>query len=249
VQQRQRGPREELRRPAFARHPEAMLHVCDGLLEAERPDVPAEGDALVQLRELGIHEERPELRLADEDEPEKLLGRGLEVGEEPQLLEQLDRERLRLVHDDDGELSRPALREEVRIERIHELHLAARRRDAELAVDALEQLASGQRRIEDVCGADVRPELGEERAQQGRLPGTDVAGDADEAARFREPEAQMGERLGMLRGQEQVAGIRCQPKRKVVQPEEVLVDLRHTASAFRYTQTPWQSKGARLSTR
>ena len=47
VEDRERRAREELRRPAVARHTQAMLDVRDGLVEAERADVPAERDALV----------------------------------------------------------------------------------------------------------------------------------------------------------------------------------------------------------
>ena len=45
-----------------------------------------------------------------------------------------------------------------------------------------------------------------------------------------EPEPKMGQRLGMLRGEKEVARIRRQPERLVLEPEELLVHRRHLLS-------------------
>ena len=131
VQEAQRRPREEPRRASAARDREPMVDVGDRLAARERSEMPAQRDALVQLRELGIEEQLAELRLADEHDAQQLLGRRLEVQEQPDLLQQLDRERLRLVEHDDARAPRLALRDQVRVQRVHQIGLAlARRREA-----------------------------------------------------------------------------------------------------------------------
>ena len=113
VQQAQRGPREEPRGAAAAGDREPVMDVRDRLPARERPEVPAQRDALVQLRELRVQEQLAELGLADEHDAQQLPGRRLEVQEQPDLLQQLDRERLRLVEHDDARPTRLALRDQV----------------------------------------------------------------------------------------------------------------------------------------
>src|SRR5206468_3270786 len=174
---------------AAGRDAQAVEHVRDRLAAGERPHVPAERDALVQLHQLGMEEEGAELRLAGQHDAEQLLGRRLEVREEAELLQDVDREGLRLVDDDDRAPPRLALREEVDVERIDQLLSAARLgEETELAVDRLQQLERRERRVEDVSGRGLGAEAGQEGAQEGRLPGADVARDADEPARLAEPE-------------------------------------------------------------
>ena len=55
------------------------------------------GDALRELAQLGAVQQFAQLRLADQDDLQQLLGLGLEIGEQPHLLEHLGREVLRLV--------------------------------------------------------------------------------------------------------------------------------------------------------
>src|SRR5262249_28359520 len=68
----------------------------------------------------------------------------------------------------------------------------------------------------------VGAELGQEDAEQCRLPGADVAGDADEAARLGEPEPQVRERLGVLAREKEVSRIGRQPERLLLQPARLL---------------------------
>ena len=209
---------------ALARDGEPVLDVGRGLLSGEGPDVPAQRDALVQLHELGVEKERAQLRLADEDDAQELLGGGLEVREEAELLEHLDGERLGLVDHDDRAAARLALREEVAVERADELGAAVRvGMKSEFGIDRLQELERREDGIEDVRGRRVGNRPGQERAQQGRLSRAHVAGDADEAARLRQAELQVREGVGVLARQEQVARVRRQPERRVGEPEELLV--------------------------
>ena len=224
MDQEERGDGEEILRLPAARDSEPVAHVGDGLGVVERSEMPAERDPLVQLGERGIEDERPQLGLAHEHEAEKLLRARLQVRQEAQLLQHVDRDRLRLVEDDDGEPTGGPLAEEMLVERIHDVDLTvARGRDAEVARDALEQLLRGQGRVEDVRRGDLGTEAVEEGAQERRLPGADVARDADEPAGLHQTRLQMGERLGVLRREVEVARVGCQPKRRIREPEERLV--------------------------
>ena len=167
----QRGRGEDVAHLAVARHLEPVAHVRDRLVARERADVPAQRDALVQLRQLGVREQRAQLRLSDQDDAQQLLGGGLEVREEPQLLQHLDRQRLRLVHHDDGAAARRR-----RCSRrwrfswsMSVFLLVDVRRQAELDVDRLQQLERRQGRVDDVGDARLGRQLAEEVPQQGRL--------------------------------------------------------------------------------
>src|SRR5262249_47270915 len=154
--------------------------------------VPAQRDALVQLRELGIEQQLAQLRLADEDDAQQLARGRLQVEEQADLLQQLDGEGLRLVEDDHARAAGLALRDQVRVERVEQIGLALTgRREPELAADAAQQIERREGRGERVRGGDVWTQLGEERPQQRGLAGADLAGDADEAARFGEPQPQV----------------------------------------------------------
>ena len=127
VRQSERRHGEEPRGAPLARDRQPVADVRDRLAVAERTHVPAERDALVQLRHRGVEEECPELRLADQHDAQELLRRGLEVREQAQLLEQIHRERLRLVDHDDRDPSGLALCQQMGVQRVDQLHLAAAR--------------------------------------------------------------------------------------------------------------------------
>ena len=224
MDQPQRRPCEDAAGLAPARDRQAVLDVRRGLAPRERPDVPAERDPLVQLHELGVEQEHAQLGLPDEDDAQQLLGGGLEVREEPELLQDLDRERLGLVDDDDRLAARLPLGEQVTVERADQLGAAVGvGAQAEFGVDRLQQLERREDGVEDVGRRGVGNGPGEEGAQQRRLPGAHVARDADEAARLREAELQVCEGVGVLPRQEEVTRVRREPERRVGEPEEPLV--------------------------
>jgi hypothetical protein len=93
-------------------------------------------DALPQLPQLGRLQHGVELGLRDQDDLDQLRGVGLEVREEPHLLERLAVEVLRLVDQQQHAAPFLALREEEAVELIHQLApRLALRVEAELAVD------------------------------------------------------------------------------------------------------------------
>jgi hypothetical protein len=162
--------REDVARARSPGDAQAVRDVASRLGPIEGFEMPAHGDALVQLGELRASEEQLQLRLADEHDLQQLGGLGFEVRQEPELLERRRRQVLRLVDDDHDALARELLRDEKTVQLVDELLLAGRRGgDRELAVDGLQELEVGERRIEDVADNRVGLEVAEESAQQRRL--------------------------------------------------------------------------------
>ena len=79
---------------------EPMHHVGAGLLLAERHQLVLDRHALLELPQLQRPQHRLQIRLADEDDLQQLLLVGLEVRQNADLLEDLQREVLRLVDDE-----------------------------------------------------------------------------------------------------------------------------------------------------
>src|SRR5262245_45370506 len=88
---RERGP------AVGARNAQTMHDVALGLEPVERREVVADRDALPELAQLLAIELLAKLGLADEDDLQQLALVGLEVGQEPDLLEQLGLEVLGLI--------------------------------------------------------------------------------------------------------------------------------------------------------
>ena len=76
--------------------------------------------ALGELSQLRLLEDRRQLRLTDQDHLEQLLPGGLEVRQEPDLLEHLGGEILRLVDDEDRAAAGGVRLQEVTMEAIDE---------------------------------------------------------------------------------------------------------------------------------
>jgi hypothetical protein len=91
--------RVERHRLAQAGDFEPMLHVLRGLGLGERTQVVARDHPLRQLLEVGLREHGAQFRLADQHDLQQLALAGLQVGQQSQLLEHVDREVLRLVDD------------------------------------------------------------------------------------------------------------------------------------------------------
>ncbi len=90
-------PRRKGRAPVRAGDAQPVVDVALGLEAVERLEVVAHGDALAQLAQAALVEPVAQLGLADQDDLQQLALVGLEVREQPHLLEQLRLEILRLV--------------------------------------------------------------------------------------------------------------------------------------------------------
>src|SRR5438093_12839321 len=96
------GPRER-EAPCQPRGPQPMLDVAERLPFGQGAQATADGDALVELAQLGPRELGLELRLAGKDDLQELPVRGLERGQDANLLERTHAHLLCFVdHDHDG---------------------------------------------------------------------------------------------------------------------------------------------------
>ena len=68
---------------------QAMAHVGERVFARQRFQVEARRDALRELAQVVAGEQVAQFRLADQDDLQELLRLGLEVGEQPHLLEHL----------------------------------------------------------------------------------------------------------------------------------------------------------------
>jgi hypothetical protein len=196
--------------PADGHEPEA--DVALRLLEAQRLEVMGDRDALAQLAHPRPAQRLLQLRLPDEEDLQERAPARLEIGEDAQLLQCRLRQRLRLVDDEDDALQV--------IPRVQQRLLEIAQH--ELLALALERLPQGRRdgggdalrlqvRRRDARGGDrlVR-ELCEQRLDQQRLAGADVARDDDESLRLLEPVTQVRHGALVRAARVQEAQIGCE---------------------------------------
>ncbi len=169
-------------------------------------------------------EQRAQLRLPDQDDLQQLLGLGLEIGEQPDLLEHLGRQVLRLI---DDQHHAPTLRvraQQVAVEQVDQLLGvvlgAVGHAQAELLAQRAQELGGRQPRIEDQRDLGILRRARQQRADGRGLAGTDLAGELDEAAGLVDAVDQMRERIGVPRAQVEVARIRGDRERFFRQPKE-----------------------------
>jgi hypothetical protein len=171
-----------------------------------------------------------------EDDPEHLLLRRLDAGQQPDLLEHAVREVLGLVHDQHDLAARRVLLDQELVERRDQLGLAhLERLEAELDQHRLQEFDRRHLRLRDLRDDDVLLELAQEGLEQRRLAGADLAGDDDEAVG--EPDRRLHVRLGarMVLRQVQERRVRAQPERQLVQLEVFQV---HASYSLAQAQVP-----------
>jgi hypothetical protein len=94
---RERGVREGVIALASARDAQPMADIVGRLVARERRESPAHADALAELAQLGRFEHRIQLRLPEQQDLDQLVPLGLQIGEQPDLLERLGRPRLSTI--------------------------------------------------------------------------------------------------------------------------------------------------------
>ena len=200
------------------------------------------GDALRDLAHVLTGEQLAQLRLSDEDHLQQLAGRGLEVGEQPHLFEDIALEQVRLV---DQHRDAPPCRvrgEQMRRERVDQrLDAAARgvrHRDPQLFADGEQELGHGDARVEDQRDLHAVRLAREQRTHQRGLAGTHLARELDEAARLADAVDEMRERLGVAGAREEIARVGRDGERRLVQPEERLVHVIGRAARRRRAGAP-----------
>ncbi len=142
---------------------QAVQNVVPALLFGQGLEDGPDGDALLELPELGTVQLALQLRLADEEDLQQLVRARLQVGQHAQVLHGLDGHVLRLIDDQDDVVAPLVLANEHRVQVVHQIRdlvlggllLLARglgQWDAELGVDVLQQGLEGQVGVENKDG-------------------------------------------------------------------------------------------------
>ena len=210
-----------------ARDLQPMIHIRGRFGARQRVEVIAAGDALGELAQLDARQHFAQLGLTDQDDLQQLLRRGLEVREQPHLLERFRRQVLRLIDDHHDAAALRVRFQQAPVEEVDEV-LDARRvlvahEDAELFADRQDELDGRQLRVEDDGDVGMARHALEQRAHHGGLAGADLAGQLDEAAGFVDPVQQMRERLGMPLAHEEIARVRGDGEGLLAQSEKARV--------------------------
>jgi hypothetical protein len=171
------------------RDPQAVPHVLGTLRCRERCQTPTYADALAQLTQSRRLEHHVEFGLSEQDDLDQLARLGLEVGEQPDLLQRLRRERLGFVHDEQDAAPGFLPGQEEFIELVHELTTAlALGIESELEIDGLHQLLGRELGIEEDRDLAGRLDALEQGATQCGLAGAHLSADGDEAFALLDPE-------------------------------------------------------------
>ena len=218
-----------------------MAHVLARLRRAERAQAPAHADALAQLAQLSRVELVVELGLPEEQDLDQLRGRGLEVREQPDLLQRLGREVLRLVHDQQHAAAIALLLEQELVELVEQLGArAALREQPELRADRAQQILRREHRIEDEGDFGVAAQAFEQRAAERGLAGADLAGHRDEALSLLDPIQDVRERFAVRRREEEEARIRGQGERLFTQTVERGIHRQSTTGRSLTNRFQWR---------
>jgi hypothetical protein len=171
------------------------------LLPAEGRQVIARRHALRQLPQVPLSQKVVELRLSDEHNLNQFLRIGLEIRDQANLLENIAREILCFVDDENDVLAlAPGLEQEL-VERIDQLLVAfAFAGDTEVPIYRAEELLRTERRIEDECTDRVFVQPIQKVAAQRRLSRPDLAGNGHEATTLSQTELEMSECLIVVAG-------------------------------------------------
>ena len=144
------GREEIARRAGDAR---AVADVGKRLALSQRFEVIAAGDALRKLAQFLLCQHFAQLRLADQDDLQQLLGFGLEIGQQAHLLEHVGREVLRLVdHQHHAPASAVRIEQEVREEvdeRLDAALGAGRHLHVQLVADGEQEFRGRDARVQD----------------------------------------------------------------------------------------------------
>ncbi len=190
-------PAEDLA-PCARRHAKAVLDVAAHVRKGKRRQAPTHADPLPQLAECVRVQLRVQLGLAEQDDLDQLRSRGLEIRDQPHLLECLAREVLRLVDDQHHAPRLTASRQEELVELSQQRSAAlAPAGQAELLVDGLKELAGVLARIEEEGHLGLATEALEECSAERRLARAHLTRDDDEALPLLQTIEKVGHRLAM----------------------------------------------------
>ena len=191
---------------------QAMVHVPGDAGGVERRQLAADGDALIHLPHLRQPEARSQLGLADEHDLQELLAT-FQLREDANLLEQRQRQVLRLVDDE----HRKGLQRDQRIEEFVQRIAQVRsrgavetpacqipnRNHAKVDEQRLQQIFAGDERIRHERRERPPVQLFQHRSAEGRLAGADLSGQDDETFAAPDSRLKLVERRPVCRTPEQ----------------------------------------------
>jgi hypothetical protein len=159
----------------------------------------AQGDALFQLPQRVVVQQRRQLRLAGHDDRQQALVLGGDVGEQPDLLEQRVRQALRLVDDEHGRFAGFAALAQQRLELDEHRRLrgAGGRAQLEAQGEHLDELVARQRRVAQIDAVHPCRLPLERRADDRRLPRAGVADEQSDPLVAGDAVGQVAERFPM----------------------------------------------------
>ena len=212
-------------------HRQPMRQVSGGLGGAERAQVVAGDHSLRELFEPGFGQSATQLGLTDQHDLQQLALVGLEVGQQAQLLQQLDREVLCLVDDQHALAALRMGLQQVAVERV-DIGLDRRRSghgQTEFIAHRLQQFGLAEPGVEDVSHLAARRQLLEETATDGGLARADLARQQHEATSTAHAVEQMRQRLTVALAHVEVTRIGCDRERRLRQTKEWQVHERRIA--------------------
>ncbi len=179
--------------------------------------------ALAQLAESRIRQPRVQLGLPREHDLQDLLAPGLQVRQQPQLLENRRIEVLRLVDQQRHVAALAGVIEQELVQPVQAHELAAVGGETELAEDVGEDLVEGDRRVEQQDGAHLGVERVEHATEQRRLPGARLTDQGDESLAAVDAVGEGGHRLLVAVVQIEEARVGRDVERQLLEAEMGLV--------------------------
>ena len=193
----------------------AVLDVLIRLVAVQGVEVITDADPLPELPEPLVGQDLVQLGLAHQDDLQELAFRGLQVRQQPNLLEELGRERLGLVDDEhDALLAGVALEQEFVQQRQQiALRRQALRLQAQVVADVFQEVRGGELGVEQVRRARVAVEPGEHHLDERGLARAGLARDDRESLRLAEGVGQVGVGRTMLLAQVEEPQVGAELKR------------------------------------
>ena len=155
---------------------------------------------LRQLTHFITRQHVAQFRLPDQNDLQKFLRGGLQVGQQADLLQHIGAQILRLVDNQDSAAAACMCVQQVAVECICQ-HLDAmylvRIFHTQLITQCSDQLLGGKLRVEHHCNIDIPGQLFHQAAAQGRLAGTHLTGKLHKTTAIAKPIQEMRQRLPM----------------------------------------------------
>ena len=174
-----------------------------------------DGKSLVQLSQLGRGNHAAEFGLSHEDDLQELLARRLQVAEEAHFLQDVARQVLRLIHDENDVVVLLATADKEILDGMNKLYLGlVVRGDVQFRARRLKELLGCQRGVDDVSGFHTVAESLHGSAAEHALAGAHFTCDKGEPLALFHGVEQACQGLFVLGARIEKARVRCRRKGK-----------------------------------